>query len=315
MQPQVDQYGSHMVMTNVVKPIKHKHIHLDTKFRDETTSDSSLIDVNFTLPDRITNVRSATVLGADIPFTFYNLPYQDCSVKPTTNNCFKYTFTYHPAPPATTPTPIIYTVVIDPGHITPAGLCNTINSKLQLYSDVSNNFAIGYAPDRNQYYFTLKAGYTVTLDFTVNSAGVSDSLEIKNKLGWVMGFRTPTLTLTAVTDKELYSNQPSTQFPYPKYFYIVLEDYSRTPNNSVITPLAKAYNIPKNIIAKVMCDTSVGRGNTIFCSAANGRLISDTRIYGKTDLSRLRIQLVDDEGTVVDLNGGELSLTLDIEHE
>lgn len=95
MQPQVDQYGSHMVMTNVVKPIKHKHIHLDTKFRDETTSDSSLIDVNFTLPDRITNVRSATVLGADIPFTFYNLPYQDCSVKPTTNNCFKYTFTYH----------------------------------------------------------------------------------------------------------------------------------------------------------------------------------------------------------------------------
>jgi len=353
MQPQVEQYGSHMVMTNVVKPIKHKHIHLDTKFRDETTSDSSMIDVNFTLPDRITNVRSATVLGADIPFTFYNLPYQDCSVKPTTNNCFKYTISSYNAELNNILDTQKHIVVISPGHITPANLCLAINNQLSSYNidmpakqskddqivivvnyPIGNLFKIGYASDINQYYFTLSAGCIVTIDFTVNSTGMADSLEIKNKLGWVMGFRTPTLTLNNKksnglldglddsdvyhadnADIEFYSDQPSTGFPYPKYFYIVLEDYSRTPNNSVITPLAKAYNIPKNIIAKVMCDTSVGRGNTIFCSAANGRLISDTRIYGKTDLSRLRIQLVDDEGIVVDLNGGELSLTLDIEHE
>lgn len=342
MQPQVDQYGSHMVMTNVVKPTKHKHIHLDTKFRDETTSDSSMIDVNFTLPDRITNVRSSTVIGADIPFTFYNLAYQDCSVKPTTNNCFKYTISSYNSELTDILDTQEHIVVISPGHITPANLCIAINDQLISYtidmptsapggvfqSRIGNLFRIGYAPDINQYYFTLSAGFTVTIDFTVNSTGISDSLEIKNKLGWVMGFRTLTLTLdnyqqnglliptsTDYADKEFYSDQPSTGFPYPKYFYIVLEDYSRTPNNSVITPLAKAYNIPKNIIAKVMCDTSVGRGNTIFCSASNGRLISDTRIYGKTDLSRIRIQLVDDEGHIVDLNGGELSLTLDIEHE
>jgi hypothetical protein len=308
MQPQVEQYGSHMVMTNVVKPTKHKHIHLDTKFRDETTSDSSLIDVNFTLPERITSVSSATVIGVDIPFTFYNLPYQVCNA---TNNCFNLTFKSNASSSTNT-----HTIVINPGHITPDNLCNTINSKLQSYSDVSNNFVINYATDRNQYFFTLKSGFTATLDFTVNSAGVPDIMGLKNKLGWVMGFRTPTLTLTAVsTDKQFYADQPSTGFPYPKYFYIVLEDYSRTPNNSVITPLAKAYNIPKNIIAKVMCDTSVGRGNTIFCSAANGLLISEKRIYGKTDLHRLRIQLVDDEGTIVNLNGGELSLTLLLDHE
>ncbi len=338
MQPQVEQYGSHMVMTNVVKPTKHKHIHLDTKFRDETTSDSSLIDVNFTLPDRITNVRSATVLGADIPFTFYNLPYQDCTAS---NNCFKYTieslFDTDTSMNGIQTVIISHVIVVESGHITPTTLCATINTALSSYTvdtylsgvhvstGLNSLFKIGYASDK--YYFTLSAGFTVTLDFTVNSTGISDSLGIKNKLGWVMGFRTPTLTLTNnqpfglpahltnYADKQFYSDQPSTGFPYPKYFYIVLEDYSRTPNNSVITPLAKAYNIPKNIIAKVMCDTSVGRGNTIFCSAANGRLISDTRIYGKTDLSRLRIQLVDDEGTVVNLNGGELSLTLDIEHE
>ncbi len=34
LQPHVEQHGNHMVMTNVVKPLKHKYIHLDTKYRD-----------------------------------------------------------------------------------------------------------------------------------------------------------------------------------------------------------------------------------------------------------------------------------------
>lgn len=346
LQPHVEQHGSHMIMTNVVKPLKHKYIHLDTKYRDETTSDSSLIDCNFSLPDRITGIHSATVVSAELPFTFYNLAYQDCSVKPTTNNCFKVDLSGNNEVKH-------FTIIINPGHITPTNLCDSINAQFSLQTIhvnyfvdssntqstnifVSNVLSINYDDIVNQYYFTLSAGFKATFTFDVNSAGQPDVLNLKNKLGWVMGFRTPTYTIenTATygpmvvltqspfttkpidyNDQDFYSDQPSTNFPYPKYFYIVLEDYSRTPNNSVLAPVAKSYNIPKNIIAKVACDTSVGRGNTIFCTESNGRLLSDKRIYGKCDWQRLRIQLVDDEGTVVDLNGGELSLTLRLEHE
>ena len=35
MEPNTTQYGSHMVMTNVVKPKRTKYLNIDTRFRDE----------------------------------------------------------------------------------------------------------------------------------------------------------------------------------------------------------------------------------------------------------------------------------------
>ena len=35
MEPKTQQYGNHMVMTNVHKSTKIKHISIDTKFRDD----------------------------------------------------------------------------------------------------------------------------------------------------------------------------------------------------------------------------------------------------------------------------------------
>ena len=52
--PKTNQYGGHMVMTNVVKERKKKYINVDTRFRDEYSSGGSGVEgITITLPERI----------------------------------------------------------------------------------------------------------------------------------------------------------------------------------------------------------------------------------------------------------------------
>ena len=69
LSPKVTQYDGHMVMTNVSKPTKYKFINIDTRYRDNY---SSLNKCEFTLPDKITDVKSMTVRNIEIPITAYN---------------------------------------------------------------------------------------------------------------------------------------------------------------------------------------------------------------------------------------------------
>ena len=51
--PKTNQYGSHMVMTNVMKELKTKFVNVDTRFRDEYNFKVTS-DYNITLPERFT---------------------------------------------------------------------------------------------------------------------------------------------------------------------------------------------------------------------------------------------------------------------
>ncbi len=316
MQPQVEQYGSHMVMTNVVKPAKLKHIHLDTKYRDETSSSSPLIDVSFTFPDKITDVRSARIVSAELPFSFYNLTEQECAN--STNNVFVFTVNNAYNHPVTNK------IVISPGYINYQTILTAANQVFNSLSiaesaitsvNVGSKVSLNYDTTNKQFYFTAVPGYTIAINFAVDAASQNNAMNFKSTIGWSMGFRVPSFTFTGTAPIPNRYAEQTAFFPYPKYFYIAIEDNSRTPNMSVITPTVNGCSMPRNIIAKIVCDTSVGFGNTIVCTESNGRLISDRRFYGKTDLQRIRVQLIDDIGNIVDLNGGELSLTLILEHE
>ena len=60
-EPKVTQYGSHMVMTNVNRPLKRKYINIDTRNRDEY-SNISMANCNITLPEVISHLASWSVL-------------------------------------------------------------------------------------------------------------------------------------------------------------------------------------------------------------------------------------------------------------
>ena len=79
LQPKVNQYGNHMVMTNVYKPTKTKYWNIDTRFRDDYDNYSQIVSgsqinwFTFTLPESINNVKSVYVTNIEIPISFFNI--------------------------------------------------------------------------------------------------------------------------------------------------------------------------------------------------------------------------------------------------
>ena len=61
LEPQVDQYGSHMIMTDVAREKKIKYLTVDTRFRDYYDT-STIANYNISLPERINSVKSMTLL-------------------------------------------------------------------------------------------------------------------------------------------------------------------------------------------------------------------------------------------------------------
>ena len=109
--PKMNQYGSHMVMTNVTKAPKIKYVNIDTKFRDEYNSNITT-DYTITLPERITDVRSISVTNVEVPNTFFNISDN------IGNNAMKIT--------SSTSTGIL---VVRDGNYTQASLLTELNAK------------------------------------------------------------------------------------------------------------------------------------------------------------------------------------------
>jgi len=191
MAPRVSQYGNHMVMTNVVKETKTKYLNIDTKFCDDiysTTGDNNthLADYNFTLPDRITDVKSILVENVEFPSNnLYNIS------QTIGNNCFQLIYNNQ--------IPILIT--IPDGVYTDASLNQTINNLM--YVNFNNSQTIFFyfdVPSQITYIMTTKnTGLIYTFNFAVNKTNTFDKYNFKNKLGWLLGFRKPQYTISETT--------------------------------------------------------------------------------------------------------------------
>ena len=75
--------------------------------------------------------------------------------------------------------------------------------------------------------------------------------------------------------------------------------------------------INKNILSRISLDKNQYDFNTVLpANIANGYLTTSVRNYqGKMDLQRLNIQLVNEYGQVMDLNGQDISLCLEIKYD
>jgi hypothetical protein len=96
--------------------------------------------------------------------------------------------------------------------------------------------------------------------------------------------------------------------------YLAIDEFNKGIQNSFITPLSTAM-INKNIISRISLMPQ-NYGNIIIANLHNGLLVSDNRSYnGKVDLKRLSIQLINENGMPIDLNGYDFSFCLEVEYE
>jgi hypothetical protein len=294
-EPIVDQVGSHMIMSNVVRPLKKKYCNIDTRFRDDYDSIKNP-SVIITLPQRITKVRSMRITNAEIPFSYYNVS--------TSNKNNSIVFTDN------TGTETLYTLAN--GYYNPTSILynfNTypINSYIQ-YVQHNNYFS--------QFVFTPSGSVTsMTMQFSVDPSGNFNRFELKNTLGWLLGFRSASYTFTS-TNKTITS-EAMMDFNIPKYMYIVVDEFTQNTNdNTFVAPLYRSI-INKNIFARINTSlfslTICNYGNILTPNEKDGTLVSDKRTYHGVDLQKLRVELVNEFGNAVNLNGLDFSFCLEIE--
>lgn len=290
--PKMNQYGSHMVMTNVAKSSKIKYVNIDTKFRDEYNSNITT-DYNITLPERIADVRNISVTNVEVPNTFFNISEN------IGNNAMKLT--------SATSTGIL---VVRDGNYTQASLLTELNArKTALGSPFTN---LTFDASFNKITMTPSSG-TFAIDFGVDSTGAFAKYNFKTRLGWLLGFRNQTYTgiTTRLTSEYMYS------LTGPRYLYLVVDEFTSNGNQkSFVAPLPSSV-LAKHILARITLDgANYPFMSVVPATGPNGLLISDVRSYtGKVDIQKLNVQLVNENGTPMNLNGADFSFCLRIEHE
>ena len=145
------------------------------------------------------------------------------------------------------------------------------------------------------------------------------------RLGWLLGFRANTLTTTAQLAVTVPANGSVTGTSFvdlngPRYLYLVVDEFLNG-NPHTFTTMLKTSQVRNNVLARVSVNqpgTSQNNNfNTIItANLFNGLLVSDTRTYSdKVNLQRLNVQLVNELGVPMNLNGLDFSFCLEMECE
>jgi len=284
--PKMNQYGSHMVMTNVTKASKIKYVNIDTKFRDEYNSNVTS-DYNITLPERITDVHSISVTNVEIPMTFFNISEN------LGNNAMKVGST---------------AVVVPDGEYTITTLVAALEAMRTALS-----LAITFTTANNKIIITAVTG-TFAIDFGVDSSGGFAKYNFKSRLGWLMGFRTQTYSISS-SGTTTMTSEFLADLSGPRYLYLVVDEFTGNGNQkSFISPLPSSV-INKNILARIPMNKQFYAFMSVLPLSTDD-LLSDIRSYtGKVDIQKLNVQLVNENGIPMNLNGADFSFCLQIEHE
>ena len=291
------QYGNHMVMTNVMKEIKTKYINIDTRFK-ENYDTNTLSKQNIILPERYTDVRCISVVSAELPMSYYNIS------SALGNNALKIVVDN-----------VEDIIVVPNGEYTKGELVNVINGL-----STKNEIAIGnkstFSHTDNSHSHTK-----IEYDFLIDASGNRSRYGFKSSLGWLLGFRTPTFTFEGSTISDYITNGLTSSaivnLSGPRYLYLVVDEFTSSGNQtSFVSPLSNSL-INKNILARItVSKQDYPFGSIIPANLSNGLLMSDIRSYtGKVDIQKLNVQLVNEFGNVIDLNGDDFSFCLKIEHE
>lgn len=290
LEPVVTQYGSRMVMTNVTKSRKIKFINIDTRFSDESGY-NKIESYTINLPERLTEVTNITVSQIEIPMTFFNI-----SLALGNNNFILTNVTQNTR----------QVIQIKDGNY-------NVDNLVSILNETESGLTFRVDDYTNHIVITNSDECLYSLDFQPDGIGFYDKNQSKSKLGWVMGFRSqiykikPSISIQA----ETIFNANTT-----RYLYLVIDEFSNTFPNSFCSIFTDSV-MNKNILARISINKNVfPYGTVLYGNENNAVLKSGTRTYsGKIDLQKINIQLVNEVGRPMNLNGMDFSFLLRVEHE
>jgi hypothetical protein len=93
--------------------------------------------------------------------------------------------------------------------------------------------------------------------------------------------------------------------------YLVVDDYNNNVNNSFYSAFNSSI-LNKNILARISLQTGTG---FLDVNSQNNLMLTTTarQYFGPVDIQKLRIQLLDEYGRVIDLNNTDYSFCLTLQ--
>ncbi|NCA22401.1 MAG: hypothetical protein EBS86_14855 [Crocinitomicaceae bacterium] len=295
------QSNGHYIMTDGIKPLQKKIIHFNTKYADEFDP-NNYAKYTITIPDNLNNIKTLHLESVEIPNSVYNFATTICDTSNTISNTY-----FHIQPHGSST--ITKIKIQDGNYTTISQLLTAIN---QAFTDASiSGIQLTNTTPANKIKIANTSGITYLFHFALNENGQFDKYNFKNKLGWLLGFRTTSITLPTsqnVVATSVFNIAPT------KELYFALDEKAQNTTNSTQVFFANN-SLAKNILAKIQYDFSSSTStNYIFATKENGRLITTPKIYNtSTNFKKINVAIIDENGNYVNLNGLDFSFSISIE--
>jgi hypothetical protein len=294
-----------------------KCLNIDTRFRDDIYKTKSS-DFTFNLPMKFNKVVSMQLASLELPVTFYGIS------KALGNYFLILNIDYNYLDPSNNSPQTLNTVItIADGNYNSNDLISTINSQLsptntdntlqnpsnpssyiQLSMDLTINGSGSGIITIQTTENTILSITNITIDFTTDIDGIPDNLPLNTKLGWNLGFHKP-----KYTGYILYTGETVIEPSLTRYLYLVVDDFvNNSVNNHFISVFSKSILSP-NILARIAI-----QGSYFSIIMQNDfKVVSEPRKYfGPVDIQKLRIQLIDEYGRILDMNNSDFSFCINL---
>jgi hypothetical protein len=152
---------------------------------------------------------------------------------------------------------------------------------------------------------TLTEPFTFTLDFQADRSGNPDySTPLPLKLGWFLGFREG-----IYTNNSSYVSEGVMDLIGRRYVFLSVDEFCNNKSDSYYSAFNSSL-LNKNILARI----STAGSNFIYQSISGSTTLNDNRrnYFGSIDITKLKIQLLDEYGRIINLNNMDYSFSLNL---
>jgi hypothetical protein len=281
---------------------------LNTLFRENYYGTTST-DFTIVLPYYFKNVLSLRLSSVQLPNVIYNVSAY------SGNNTFSV---------MEDATAVSGTIVIPDGNYTDiASFTTFLQTQINTQLGISPpRFLVSYNPNSNK--ITISNSFS---DFTLIFNGTIPSVpgkcgsinttegqreqpcvelnEVYKQFGWLVGFRQGTYSGT-----NTYTTEAIFIGLYPNYVYFVLNDYNNSQAQNVFGMYSKSI-IGDNILG--VLPITAQQEYSINFTTGNDLIERKREYFGPVRIQRLKIQIVNQYGDVIDLNNMDYSFTLELD--
>lgn len=152
----------------------------------------------------------------------------------------------------------------------------------------------------NQYTLFFHSQST-TQNYTIKFSESIYNPTIERNLGYLLGFRKSTYTITPGTHIE--SERPVNLAP-TKAFFIVLEDFTNNFKENIRVGFANHF-LNKNVLARIPFTRTKDEARSFIFNKFSDTPGNVRKYSGPTDIQKIKIEILDDYGEIVNLLGAD----------